>query len=81
MRIIGYTYEADIHCVDCAFNEAVVGSLKRQPPLFVDSDEMGMALDLVDREGNKVRPVYSIDEGATAAYCGDCFGRLMEKAA
>lgn len=81
MRIIGYTYEADFHCPECAFNEAAAGLLKRQPPLYVGSDECGMAMDLVDREGNKVRLVYSIDEGATAAYCGDCFGRLMEKAA
>lgn len=81
MRIIGYTYEADFHCPECAFNEAVTGSLKRQPPLYVGSDECGMAMDLVDREGNKVRPVYDIDEAVNAAYCGDCFVRLMREAA
>jgi len=78
MRIIGYTYDADIHCVDCAFNEAAVGVLKRQPPLYVGSDECGMAMDLVDREGNKVRPVYDIDERVNMACCGDCFGPLRE---
>lgn len=79
MKIIGYTYLADIHCVECAFNEAAVGtSLHREPPLHVGSDECGMAMDLVDREGNKVRPVYDIDEAVDEAVCGDCFRRLME---
>lgn len=60
MRIIGYTYDADIHCVGCAEKRfgAGVDALGAEPKQ--------------DSEGNEVRPVFSTDEHESAPYCGDC---------
>ena len=74
-RIIAYTYVADIHCPDCAATDAAVGILRREPPLSLDTDEHGLAYDLIDREGNPVRPVFSTDEHDFTS-CGDC-GELL----
>lgn len=71
MKIIGYTYDADIHCPDCATHAAAVGIMQRVPPLNMGVDEHGLALDLVDRDGNPVRPVFDTDE-ASDTHCGDC---------
>lgn len=76
MRIIGYAYDADCHCVDCTRERADVGLLKRVPPLKLDTDEHGIALDLVDDEGNDVHPIFSTDENATDETCGDCGNKL-----
>ena len=70
-RIIGYTYCADVHCPDCASADAAVGILERKPPLSPDTDEHGLAYDLVDREGNPVHPVFSTDEHDFTS-CSDC---------
>lgn len=77
MRVIGYTYEADVHCPSCAFNAAAVGLLKREQPLALGSDEHGLAFDLVDREGNPIHPIFSTDEGADVEVCGDCGEELL----
>lgn len=78
MRIIGYTYCADIHCPDCASRDAAVGILQRVPPLSMDTDEHGLAYDLHDRENNRVHPVFDIDEdvGGSFTHCGDCHEEL-----
>lgn len=70
-RIIAYTYDADVHCPDCAAHDAAVGILRREPPLTLDVDEHGLAYDLIDREGNRVRPVFSTDE-IPWQHCSDC---------
>lgn len=54
MKIIAYTYDADIHCPDCTEHRAAVGLLTRRPPLQLGTDENGIAFDLVDTEGNAV---------------------------
>lgn len=69
-KIVAYTYEADIHCPDCASHLANVGRLERQPPLNPWTDEHGLTPDLVDRDGNPVRPVFSTDE-CEDKHCGD----------
>lgn len=74
-RIIAYTYDADVHCPDCANHHAVIGMLERQPPLQLNTDEHGLAYDLVDREGNHVHPVFSTDEHGFT-HCGDCGAEL-----
>lgn len=71
MKIIAYTYEADVHCPACAEHAAAVGLLRRQPPLRMDTDEHGLAYDLIDRENNPVRPVFDINEH-DFTHCGDC---------
>ena len=70
-RIIAYTYCADVHCPACASADADVGILHRAPPLSLDVDEHGLAYDLIDREGNRVHPVFSTDEHEFT-HCGDC---------
>ncbi len=82
MRIIAYTYCADVHCPDCAFNDAACGILHREPPMQMRTDEHGLTDDLIDREGNTVSPVFSTDEmpteSATLA-CGNCHAILWER--
>lgn len=47
------------------------------PPLRLDTDEHGLAFDLIDREGNPVHPVFSTDErGDSLTHCGDCGAEL-----
>lgn len=73
MRIIGYSFEADIHCSACTEHKAAIGVLKRQPPLNPKPDEHGIAQDLVDREGNSVHPIFRTDEIDEDSACGDCY--------
>lgn len=70
-RILAYTYEADVHCPACTFADAVPGYLYRSPLVPPERDEHGIALDLVDWEGNPVRPVFSTDEHEFT-HCSDC---------
>ena len=74
-RIIAYTYDADVHCPDCAAHDAAAGVLRREPPLSLDVDEHGLAYGLIDGEGNPVHPVFSTEEYWVYA-CGDCGARL-----
>lgn len=60
MRIIGYTYEADVHCPFCT----------RQR--FAQEGDLDAALD---REGNPIHPVYDIDEN-DFTHCGTCGDEL-----
>ena len=73
VRIVAYTFEADVHCPLCTVERADVGLLTREPPLHPYTDEHGLTADLVDREGNPVRPVFSTDAfGAVVPHCGEC---------
>lgn len=80
MHVIGYTYEADYHCVECATK--AFGFKLTHP------ERVGPA---IDSEGNEVHPVFNTDEwyandiyeGATHATlnCGDCGTELDSWAA
>ena len=49
------------------------GLLTREPPLHQSVDEHGLTADLVDREGNPIRPVFSTDEfGVVVPHCSEC---------
>ena len=63
-EVIGYYYEADLHCLDCAFYRfgVVVHSL----------DTSGV----IDREGNSITPAFLGDEYESYPHCGDCFEPL-----
>ena len=76
MHIIAYTYCADVHCPDCAANDAAVGILTRRPPLVNAVDEHGLSMDLIDREGNTIFAVYDIMEH-NFTHCGDCHESLQ----
>lgn len=61
VEIIGWSYEADIHCYDCA--------QKR----FGVALDMTAPKSAVDNEGNLVHPIFSTDETPPSGeYCGDC---------
>lgn len=78
MKIIGYTYEADCHCVGCTRQRADSGGFRKSHP---DSradivDEHGVALTSTDSEGNPIHPMFSTDEQLEPQYCGDCRERI-----
>ncbi len=58
MRVIGYTYEADYHCVDCTENR-------------FGQDDLGYAFT-VDNEDNSIHPVFSTDEIQEYSACAEC---------
>ena len=66
MRIIAYTYEADVHCIDCTVEKY---HYSKQP--WIDwrfeiphpaSDTNGIHVGQQDSEGNLVHPLFSTDE-------------------
>jgi hypothetical protein len=65
-RVVAYTYEADVRCVDCAF--------KRFGDALETEDPWGDSYP-VDREGNRPWPVFSWEIAELATSCaeyGDC---------
>tara|TARA_R100000808_G_scaffold42_2_gene244 strand:+ start:2510 stop:2971 length:462 start_codon:yes stop_codon:yes gene_type:complete len=58
MNIIGYTYEADYHCIDCTEKE-------------FGKDDLGYAFT-VDNEDNPIHPVFSTDEIQEYSACAEC---------
>lgn len=74
MRIIGYTYEADVHCVDCTRKRFPRESAPADYPY---TDSAGVPLTARDREGNVVHPITDIDESANTEHCGDCREKLL----
>ena len=56
--IVGWTYDADMHCNSCAI--AQFG----ESALFAD--------DTRDSEGNPLHPIFSWSERNDDDYCGDC---------
>lgn len=62
-RIWAWTYEADIHCDDCARERFGYEALEDP--------------DTEDAEGNPLHPVYSWDFERTE-YCGDCHDLIFE---
>lgn len=64
--IIGWAYEADVHCVDCAE--------KRFPVIRVN--DSGKVLDGIDAEGNEIVPVF-VDTCVGDEVCGDCLSYIL----
>ena len=61
--IVAYTYEADIHCVNC-------------PQQRFGDDVHDDVNTPVDREGNPVHPVFITDE-ITINHCNACSDELI----
>lgn len=82
MRITAYTYEADVHCPECARERFRVGmtvACKHAEDDLLDldaGDENGVATNAVDSEGNPVHPVFDISEH-DFTHCGDCHEELI----
>lgn len=75
MRVIGYTFEADCHCVDCTLKRHESKPFELTDPLKLGEgdDENGLPYAATDREGNAVHPMFSTDEASEGGdYCGDC---------
>ena len=81
MRVIAYTYAADVHCPQCTRMAVVNRRLTRNHdhPHAIGRvvsqalDENSVPLDMEDREGNLAKPVFDIDEAAQElTHCGDC---------
>jgi len=62
MTIIGYTYDADIHCPACTFE------------VFLGLENHGA----IDSEDNEVQPVFNTVEDHDLDHCGDCHEPLIE---
>jgi hypothetical protein len=63
-EVIGYTYEADCHCLDCAGKR------------FPENDRC--ELYGTDREGNEIHPIFFDTEFDSVPVCGDCFEILAD---
>jgi hypothetical protein len=62
VTIIGYAYDADIHCVDCASRR------------FRGTEDR----DATDSEGNEVHPIFDTAEDHHLDHCGDCHEPLID---
>jgi predicted dehydrogenase len=62
-EVIGYTYEADCHCLDC--------TRKR-----FGGEPEAVDYTATDNEGNDIHPIFLGDEFETAPVCGDCLTEL-----
>ena len=76
MDIIGYAYEADHHCIDCAQSR----TFKREPnPDLHGQDANGIPYDAIDNERNPIHPMFSTDEHSPhGEYCRDCHKEISE---
>ena len=78
MKIIAYTYEADVHCPACTKLSTERMQLDHSHPYAMGDageDDHGIEYDLVDSEGNLIHPVFNVDEHGFT-HCGDCNERL-----
>lgn len=62
--VVGYTADADMHCVDCAHR--------------IYGDDKGGSEPKQDGEGNQVHPIFASDEGWDDEHCGTCGKPLSE---
>lgn len=75
MRIIGYTYEADVHCPACSKRRfgAFKGIVYSRQLNAGNCDVNGISYSARDSEGNPIHPVFGISEDAQhLTHCGDC---------
>ena len=87
MRITGYTYRADYHCPYCAKVDRDSGALevnnhhphavKPASDPSLDYDQHGLHYNLVDCEGNLIKPVFDIDEKLETTHCRDCCREII----
>ena len=75
MRIIAYTFEADVHCPSSTLAQISPGHIHLANEQGIALDEHSIPERIIDREGNPVRPVFNIDEHGFT-HCGDCHKAL-----
>ena len=69
MKIIAYTYDADVHCVHCT--QMQFGDTRKE----WSTDEHNIPHEAQDSEGNSIHPVFSTDEH-DFTHCGTCGDEL-----
>ena len=67
MRITAYTYEADVHCIDCTtrnkkFQRTLCIHYIQGIPCTNCRDSNGLLYEQKDNDGNLVHPLFSTDE-------------------
>ncbi len=70
MRIRSWTYDADVHCPECAGQR--FGDYVTEELWGLDAPQ--------DSEGNEIHPVYGIDEVGypeRGEYCGTCHAEIV----
>lgn len=78
-QVIGYAYEAALHCVDCTRTRIDNGLFSRSIPHNNEPDEHGIFTDWIDNEGNPISAVLSTHErGDSGDYCDDCRANLRD---
>jgi hypothetical protein len=74
--IIAYAYEAALHCPDCTRKRHQRTPFQYPAEDCGPGDEHGIPWRAVDREGNRVHPVFSTSSDADGEYCDDCCAEL-----
>lgn len=69
-EIIGYAYEADVHCINCTANRFNI----------VDSTLIKLEQLPVDSEGNTISIISLQEEFELMPYCGTCHQIIDEDA-
>lgn len=83
MRVVGFTYDADTHCVSCTRKYIkenwfrMFPQHKELPEFKIEYANVDGIIDghigFEDSEGNDIHPIFSLDEaGDTPTTCGDC---------
>jgi hypothetical protein len=72
MKVVGYAYDADTHCVDCTRDyireQSDAVNVVEHAELVLKGE-----VEFEDTEGNLIHPIFSIDEAGDApTHCGDC---------
>lgn len=67
--VVGYAYDADIHCVSCASKQFSQDDLDNLSSKHLD--KWGGTLD------SDPTPVFRDSEGADKDFCGNCFEKLI----
>lgn len=78
VKVIAYTYDADVHCPACTRKALARGTITAapiwniEPPATRRKNPNGMPDMSFDREGNEVGAMFSTDECPDAVMCADC---------
>jgi hypothetical protein len=78
MRVVAYSYEADVHCPACTQARHYRGGFAMDWHVHIalaqekcTVDEHQVPYKAIDNEGNPIHPVFSTDEH-DFTHCGDC---------
>ena len=78
MKVIAYTYDADVHCPACTRKALARGTITAapiwniEPPATRRGRAAVIADMLFDSNGNEVGAMFSTDECPEAVMCADC---------